>query len=600
MVKKKRVLTVSSAFINNQQIPQIRIQGKWLNDLGFSIGNKVEVVEDDGKMTISIILEEKPRICLTFQAAQYNQLCLKIKEVQEMNKRVALYIRVSTEEQAKEGFSLEAQEETLKKHCELRGDTVVETYIDDGKSGKNIDRPAMQELIRDSSQKKFDTVLVWKLSRLSRNLKDTLQLIEEFEKYAISFHSFSEQFDSKIPSGKLMLQMIGGFAEFERNTIVENVKLGMNQRAKSGKWNGGRILGYDLENKELIVNPDEANIVKMIFNMYVNGKGCIYIRDNLNKLNLKTKTGIPFTHIAILTILDNPTYKGYIRHGRTTGENKKRVNQDSVILVRGIHEAIVDEETFDNAQKITLQNRRPTRRMPSNPHILSGILKCPKCGGRMNYQPAGNRTHKNHGGYYTCSNYKNVRTCTSKLYRAKYLEKSVLQRIKSVIYETKVIEDIINEINISKSVDTKIIEKQFLEIEGQINKYENRMSDIKKQFLDGHITIEEHREFKLELEKSLTNYNETKEKISFEYAKACNTAVDASDVLFVLENFDELMDTADVQIKKQLIESLIERVDIEHDSTLREIIFNFEVPNPSHSDNQIKSDILTCDTVHCD
>nr|WP_169744107.1 recombinase family protein [Paenibacillus wynnii] len=135
-------------------------------------------------------------------------------------------------------FSLEAQEVTLIQHCENLGYIVFGKYIDNGKSGTDMNRPALQELLKDCSQKKFDIVLVWKLSRLSRKLKDTLQLIEDFEKHDVSFLSYSEQFyNSKNNStNKLMLSMVGGFAEFKRSTIVENVKLGMNQRAKLGKW----------------------------------------------------------------------------------------------------------------------------------------------------------------------------------------------------------------------------------------------------------------------------------------------------------------------------------------------------------------------------
>ncbi|KGE20070.1 hypothetical protein PWYN_12520 [Paenibacillus wynnii] len=331
--------------------------------------------------------------------------------------------------------------------------------------------------------------------------------------------------------------------------------------------------------------------------MYVSGKGCIYIRDKLKELNLKTKNGKPLTHIAILTILENPTYKGFIRHGRTTGENKKRKPQDEIILVIGIHDSIVDEEIFDKAQQITLQNQRKSPRMPSNPHLLSGILKCPLCGGRMNFQPAGNRNLRNHGGYYTCFNYKNIRTCSSKLYRAKHIERDVLQRIKSIITNTHVIEDIVSEINSDNSIDSKVIEKQLTDVEKQIQKYNERMTVIKEQFLNGDITIEEHREFKSDLNIKITDLNARQEQITLEYAKACNTAIEPSDVLFVLENFDELMDNADVQMKKYLIESLIERIDIQSDSSIKEIVFNFEVPNPLHPDNQKDSDILTYDTV---
>jgi len=191
---------------------------------------------------------------------------------------------------------------------------------------KNTDRPALQELLKDCTKGKFDIVLVWKISRLSRNLKDLLVLVEHFEQYGTSFSSFSEKFDTSSAVGKLTLQVIGSIEEFERNTTIDNVKLGMAQVARIGRWNGGKVLGYENVNKELIVNNEEAKIVQMIFNMYVNGNGCVKIRDTLNQLNLKTKTGKSFTPIAVKTILDNPVYKGYIHYGRTTNydHNEKR------------------------------------------------------------------------------------------------------------------------------------------------------------------------------------------------------------------------------------------------------------------------------------
>lgn len=232
--------------------------------------------------------------------------------------------------------------------------------------------------------------------------------MDHFEQNAVNFYSESEKFDTSTPLGNLTLQVLGSIAEFERNTIIDNVKLGMAQVARSGKWTGGIVPGYDVVNKGLAINEEEAKIVKMIFEMYVDGKGCIKIRDKLNKLNLKTKKGKPFTPIAIKTILDNPVYKGYIRYGRTSNyDNKeKRKKEENYILVKGAHYdiAIIDEDIFEKAQIITEQNRRQTRRMPSNPHILSGLLRCPECGGRMNYQPAGQRKHNDkHGGYYNCS-----------------------------------------------------------------------------------------------------------------------------------------------------------------------------------------------------
>src|SRR5690606_15563121 len=140
----------------------------------------------------------------------------------------------------------------------------------------------------------------------------------------------------------------------------------------------------------------------------------------------------------------------------------------------------------------------------SNPHLLSGILKCPNCGGRMNFQPAGNRNLLNHGGYYTCSNYKNFRTCSSKLYRAKHLESYVLQRIKTIILNPQIIEDVVSEMNSNHSIDSTVIKKQLMDVDKHIQKYEQRKDVIRKQFISGDITIEEHREFKSGLDKTLT------------------------------------------------------------------------------------------------
>ena len=516
--------------------------------------------------------------------------------------RAAFYIRVSTEEQAKEGYSLDAQEETLRKYCNAYDYIVAEKYVDDGRSGKNTDRPELQRLLRDCAKGKFDVVLVWKISRLSRNLKDLLILVDQFKQHGVSFSSFSEKFDTSSAVGTLTLQVLGSIAEFERNTIIDNVKLGMAQVARSGKWTGGIVLGYDTINKELVINEEEAKVVKMIFEMYVNGKGCVQIRDTLNQLNLKSKKGKPFTPIAIINILSNPVYKGFIRYGRISNydHKDKRKKEDSFIFVKGAYfeNAIIDKDTFEKAQIIIEQNRRQTRRMPSNPHMLSGLLRCPECDGRMNYQPAGQRKHNDkHGGYYNCSTYTNTRECNHNTLRAKHIEKAVTERIKNVINNKKIIDDIINEINSNNKIDTSLIHKQLQDTEKHISKSTARLTAIKQEFLAEKITYEDYKDFKAFIENSLAELNSQKNGMELELAKALNTSYDANEVRFVLEHFNTLMENADVQIKKQLLESLIERIDLNPDKTLKSIEFRFEVPNQNAAENQKKNVILTCDTV---
>jgi site-specific DNA recombinase len=517
----------------------------------------------------------------------------------KMSLSAAIYTRVSTEDQAQEGFSLEAQKDKLFEYCKLHGYTISGIYTDEGLSGKNTSRPRLQDLLKDATKGLFDLVLVWDISRISRNTLDLLTIAQHFEKNNIGIKSYSEPTEFDTDEGKFSMQLHGAVAELLRKKIVKNVHLGMNRRAEEGKWNGGRILGYDLINKELVKNDEESKIIKMIFNLYVDGMGCIYIRDKLNSLNLRTKNGKAFTHIAILTILANPAYKGFIRYGKTRFHEvrNKREKQETYTLVIGKHKPIITEEIFNKAQDILQSNRRTTPRMPSKPHLLSGLLRCPECGGKMNHQPQGKRKRNElHGGYYSCSTYKNTRGCNYNLIRAIYIEQAVLERIKHIITSEQIIDDIVNEINSNNNIDTELISKQLLDTEKQINKLSNRLDEIKKDYIAEKILISEYREFKADIDSSLAELKSKKESIELEFVKVINTSYDTKEVRTVLEHFDTLLENADVRMKKQLLGSLIERITLNSDKSLQCIEFNFDVPN-QHQDKNV---ILTCDTVHRD
>ena len=149
-------------------------------------------------------------------------MCMK------MSKKVAIYCRVSTTEQAEEGYSIEEQERLLQKYCEDNEYTVFKVYSDRGISGKSIKaRPAMKEMLNDSEGKKFDMVITWKINRIARNTLELLQIVDLLEKNAIAFKSYSENFETETPMGKFSLQMMGAVGELERGTIAQNVKMGM-------------------------------------------------------------------------------------------------------------------------------------------------------------------------------------------------------------------------------------------------------------------------------------------------------------------------------------------------------------------------------------
>ena len=165
-----------------------------------------------------------------------------------MSKRVAIYCRVSTVEQAEEGYSVDEQRRRCIEDCEKEGHEVFKVYEDRGISGKNItNRPGIKQLLEDATKNKFDLVVVWKLNRISRKLLDILNIVDLLNKHNIAFRSLTENFETETPSGKLQLNIMGAIGEFERETIAENVKMGLLARAREGRWNGGVVLGYTLK-----------------------------------------------------------------------------------------------------------------------------------------------------------------------------------------------------------------------------------------------------------------------------------------------------------------------------------------------------------------
>ncbi len=253
----------------------------------------------------------------------------------DMSKKVAIYCRVSTVEQAEEGYSIDEQRRRNIEYCEKEGHKVFKVYEDRGISGKNISgRPGLKELLQDANAGKFDLVIVWKLNRISRKLIDILNIVDTLDKNKIAFRSLTESFETETPAGKLQLNIMGAIGEFERGTIAENVKMGMMARAREGKWNGGKVLGYDIveilsegqrrKETKLVVNEKEAITVRRIFELYSEGHGYKATVNIVNKEGHKSKRGNAFSTAAIKEILKNPVYIGKIRYNVRRDWKKKR------------------------------------------------------------------------------------------------------------------------------------------------------------------------------------------------------------------------------------------------------------------------------------
>jgi len=404
--------------------------------------------------------------------------------------KVALYTRVSTEDQAREGFSLEVQRTYLLQYAKNFGWDVVcsmsgrDVYMDDGFSGGNMDRPALKKLLFDARNKMFDLVLVYKQDRLSRRLKDLLGLLEEFETLGIGYKSATEPFDTTSSAGKMAIQMLGSCAEFERNRLVERVFPGMVVGVKRGHWQGARFAPYgyrhNKETKKLEIHAEEAKIVRDIYDQYLGGKSTAQIAGFYYHLGTRSRLGGKFYGKFISDILHSKVYLGTITWNRRHYDKKRKtkngegkgycyVNNDpsKVIEVPNAHEPIVTQEMYDAAQKLLARNRtNAVVRFRNNVYHLSGVVKCNECG--RNYRGlmiTCNHRTKMRRPWYACSalgvSYVN---CSNKAVRADVLTKQVWDIIDTISKNLHVIEELSDVIKLSATEpEHKIIE----ELEGK-------------------------------------------------------------------------------------------------------------------------------------
>ena len=252
-------------------------------------------------------------------------------------KYVAIYIRVSTLDQAREGYSLESQEKTLRKWCEERKYIVYDLYADKGISGKDIEhRPDMNRLLNDAKNRKFDLVIFWALSRFTRSVSDLYSTMEKFQKWNVSMVSYTEAFDTSTPMGRAMIGIVGVFAQLERELTSERVSAAMAERAAQGKRTCSEILGYDLNGKDsFVINEKEAEYVRFCFSEYLLRKNLSEVASEARKKGFKGKRGKTPTAFSVEKILTRPQYCGY---NTFKGE-----------IYKGNYKPIISVETYNKA-----------------------------------------------------------------------------------------------------------------------------------------------------------------------------------------------------------------------------------------------------------
>ena len=462
---------------------------------------------------------------------------------------IGIYIRVSTQEQANEGYSIDEQTERCKKYADAMNWPVYKVYTDAGFSGANTDRPALQNMIKDIKRKKINRVLVYKLDRLSRSQLDTLYLIEKvLLANGADFVSMNENFDTSTPFGRAMIGILAVFAQLEREQIKERMQMGKAARAKEGKYSGTRVhpIGYDYINGELIVNEYEKMQVQKIFKMVAEGISPYAITKFMNEHGYTHKSGV-WQDQTVRAILRHKTYIGYIHYGDE--------------WLQGIHEPIIDQELFYEVQRIlkkrSEQHEKFNRRAGKATTYLGGFIYCGQCGAKYSKNPI--KQKRKNGSIYEYNKF----SCNSRTKRRKYLVKDpncknkhwpideltnmVFDEIKKLSLDPEYFNQIIE--NKKEDEQPAIIQKEIGKIENQISKFMDLYGLDQMPLEVLQTRIHELNDKKLKLENELESIEKEKEK-----------ELNTEEIYKTIQSFSNVLENGDFDQIRSVLAILIKKI----------------------------------------
>lgn len=464
--------------------------------------------------------------------------------------KVAIYPRVSSAESAKEGYSIGEQTERLTKYCEAMGWTVYKAYTDPGYSGASLDRPGLQELIKDVKAGKVDKVVVYKLDRLSRSQKDTLYLIEDvFLKNNTDFVSITESFDTSSSFGIAMVGILAVFAQLERSKIAERMIMGREARAKKGLYSMGQhvLIGYDYIDGLLEVNSYEKMLVNEVFDLFVAGTQVRTISELMNKKGMTHRYG-DWNDLTVKRLLANRHYIGEVKYQN--------------IWYPGVHTPIVDIGKFNKAQEILKYRRDSYQSSNTHSSYLGGLIWCKRCGAR--YHPKGGKRRKDGTvlkKYWCYSRSKRMPsmikdpTCKNKTFLFEELEEAVFNEIRKLSFDPDYLTEIREERSDSGDDKIALIQKEIAELSELISGYMD-LYPLKK------LTLQE-------VDAKIEPLADRREKLEDELAALLDeedeTLLSADDAIEIVKSFDDILERGDFDEIRKTLETLIERIDIDGD-----------------------------------
>ena len=526
--------------------------------------------------------------------------------------RCYIYTRVSTAIQV-DGYSLDAQRDKLIKYAEYQELDIAHEYSDQGKSGKSVEgRPEFMQMLEDikSEKDQVSYVLVFKLSRFGRNAADVLSSLQLMQDYGVNLVCVEDGIDSSKDVGKLMISVLSAVAEIERENIQIQTMEGRKQKAREGKWNGGLPpYGYKLVNGLLMIEEEEAEIIRIIFDKYLNtSMGSIAITEYLNSHGYKKKlrqnnTLDYFTENFISKVLDNAVYCGRITYGKRTMEKVigtrneyRQVRKDDYIDVKGIHEGIITEEEWAQVQikRKSMAAYQPKTHSLEHEHILSGLLKCPKCGGPM-YGNVNRKKKKDGSSYkdyffYRCQRRKVIdgKKCDYKRqWSEELIDDAVSELICSLVTKPKFEEHLRKKVG--DKIDTKELESEIEYLKKQIQSKKNAKERLGMEIdrLDETDRLYElkYEDMQGRLYKLYEDIDEMEEKVQVLQRRIDNIMrqkISGDQVYEFLLAFDRLYKELSDVDKKKFMNTFVERIEIYEEKqtsgqVLKKIRFRFPI-----------------------
>src|SRR5581483_5541526 len=463
--------------------------------------------------------------------------------------RVCIYTRISTDEE-NQPTSLHSQRERLEAFCKAQEGWRIVAHKQDQATGTKLDRPGLQAALDLARSGSIDMLLVYRVDRLSRKVRQLAQLAEELDTLDVVLKSATEPFDTGAAAGRMMLQMLAVFAEFEHATIVDRISAGIERRAKEGRWFGGRPpFGYTFSSEERVLVPDpvKAPVVRRVFDLYARKRlGTRTIAQQLRDEGAPAPSA-GWGHPGVHWIINNPTYVGKIRW------------RDKVF--DGIHEPLVDEFTFAKAQAILAERgEHAKRRGNASDFILSGLLRCGKCGKAyigMSANGNGGRYH-----YYACTGRQKYgpKACTGERLPRDKVDEAVLHQLTSVYRDEQLIADALAKATAEAENRRPEFEQRLASIGAEITRAEQALERYYEAFEHGKLSPERCEDRLTRLQARLDDLRAQEAELSLQAPDEAARALTAAELAAVADHLETVIAEADPQKAKALLRLLIDEL----------------------------------------